>query len=1067
MSGMAQAMAARGDAVTILFVPPLKSDFSGEEAWFQRACDHYLKYFLIKIEMLIGSPRMAPKLWTSERTSFAVYDYLRARDFDVVYFQLEGGYGHYALLAKESGCFGPRPRIEVVAHTPMAWRSEAERFFLEDLGQIAIAHMERCCVEAADGLICSSEATRAWMARNGWRLPTDTVVLPDLRPAEWTLAEDERLGAARSAVDEIVFVGTTDFPSGFALFCNAIDRVITQTTKPFRVTVLGAFGRVLGEHGGGVLLRHARRWPVEISMLPRLTPQERLSYLLRGNCLAVVAPLAADTPMVLTMLLEEGIPFVATDVGGIPEMIARPDRARVLATPTAAALAGRITDTIGEVATPARAALTATEKTAAWTKRLDKAQPASSKPAKAARAAATKPLVSIIIAHHDRPNLLPQAIRSVEQQDYDNIEVIVIDDGSSKPESRALLDSLEPTFKRRRWRILREENRYLGAARNAGIRVARGEFVLFLDDDNILFPQAVSTFVRAMQTSGADISTCFSKLLFQLTPPAEESAGIIHYFPLGGSLDLALFHDSLGDANAMIRREVFDKIGDLVEDYGYACQDWEFFTRALFNQLKLRIIPEPLYWYRASAAGMYRTSNWYDNRLPIIALMKKYKFAGMEYFLHPALAQNVEASERESYQYNLGLSKSDEQIARLREFDPASDEAISALAAIATAEGRPGTALVLMGQAGQRDAGARLMSQLGTRAADIERVIAEASGSLPSQVVLNKSQLRELIVQSSLGSDVTPVAYVEKNDHLYLGAVAGSTSIATLAGGFPAGAVELSSHVYLDQQLPALTEFALLLVAADRDPMAAALSVDEDSSAAVATSGWMTLSDEYWPKPLSVSLAAAAKEALTIVLAVRMPAGKSTAKTTLGCFSYIKLTKWVDVDGLRRPRIDAPPNRKRAFPLSQDQMRSAVLATSYPSAYPLLSPAPDNDGLVLRPSAYGIVVATLAWVFPPLARQAVASVEIADDDASPFEFAMALGRPDEALQWTQGDPSNALAFSGWVRVENKFELHKVTAQLAQVTRMHLSVSIAVRLPPGSIPLPAQSIWRKIVITWEE
>ena len=59
---------------------------------------------------------------------------------------------------------------------------------------------------------------------------------------------------------------------------------------------------------------------------------------------------------------------------------------------------------------------------------------------------------------------------------------------------------------------------------------------------------------------------------------------------------MGFIHDSFGDANAMIRREVFDKIGYQIEDYGYTAQDWEFFSRAVMSGLKFRIIPEP-HWY--------------------------------------------------------------------------------------------------------------------------------------------------------------------------------------------------------------------------------------------------------------------------------------------------------------------------------------------------------------------------------------------------------------------------------------------------------------------------------------
>ncbi|WP_245521510.1 hypothetical protein, partial [Mesorhizobium sp. M1D.F.Ca.ET.184.01.1.1] len=104
--------------------------------------------------------------------------------------------------------------------------------------------------------------------------------------------------------------------------------------------------------------------------------------------------------------------------------------------------------------------------------------------------------------------------------------------------------------------------------------------ILFLDDDNALLPNAVSTFVAGMQKSGADICTTFAKWLNEPFVPPDTKSGYMLYFPVGGPPDIALITNPYGDANAMVRRSVFSRIGFLVEEPGYAVHDWEFFARA-------------------------------------------------------------------------------------------------------------------------------------------------------------------------------------------------------------------------------------------------------------------------------------------------------------------------------------------------------------------------------------------------------------------------------------------------------------------------------------------------------
>eukprot|EP00959_Pyramimonas_sp_CCMP1952_P228579 4778765-Pyramimonas_sp.AAC.1 len=60
---------------------------------------------------------------------------------------------------------------------------------------------------------------------------------------------------------------------------------------------------------------------------------------------------------------------------------------------------------------------------------------------------------------------------------------------------------MEANFERRGWQIVRSENLYLGGARNKAARYTKGEFILFMDDDNYAKPHEISTFVRAMKTS--------------------------------------------------------------------------------------------------------------------------------------------------------------------------------------------------------------------------------------------------------------------------------------------------------------------------------------------------------------------------------------------------------------------------------------------------------------------------------------------------------------------------------------------------------------------------------------
>jgi glycosyltransferase involved in cell wall biosynthesis len=97
-----------------------------------------------------------------------------------------------------------------------------------------------------------------------------------------------------------------------------------------------------------------------------------------------------------------------------------------------------------------------------------------------------KPLVSVIISTYNRARYLRQSIESALSQDYPNLEVIVVDNGSidNTPE---ILASFENKI-----RCLKEEKKGISAARNKGLRAAQGEFIAFLDDDDFYLPGKIS-----------------------------------------------------------------------------------------------------------------------------------------------------------------------------------------------------------------------------------------------------------------------------------------------------------------------------------------------------------------------------------------------------------------------------------------------------------------------------------------------------------------------------------------------------------------------------------------------
>lgn len=165
------------------------------------------------------------------------------------------------------------------------------------------------------------------------------------------------------------------------------------------------------------------------------------------------------------------------------------------------------------------------------------------------------PSVSIVIPTHKRPQLLPRAIDSVLAQTFTEFEVIIVDDdpaGSAEPIVRAYTDA--------RVRYLKNEGVHGGsAARNAGIRAARAEYIAFLDDDDMWVPEKLETQTVAFSNVPSDVGFCVTGVRAvsekgEVLTHVEEG---VHDF---SEIALARFKGFL-TITLFIRKSVFEDVG--------------------------------------------------------------------------------------------------------------------------------------------------------------------------------------------------------------------------------------------------------------------------------------------------------------------------------------------------------------------------------------------------------------------------------------------------------------------------------------------------------------------------
>ena len=204
------------------------------------------------------------------------------------------------------------------------------------------------------------------------------------------------------------------------------------------------------------------------------------------------------------------------------------------------------------------------------------------------------PLFSVIIPTFNRAETLVRAIQSVKAQTVRDFEIIVIDDGADQtPE--ALVQFGDQV------RYLRGAGAGVAAARNLGIKEARGAYVAFLDADDCWYPQKLARVAEAVMASPA--SGLFYSRIDYVTQSGEQLASPrIRCIRGNGYLEL-LGGDFIANSATVVKKECFDRVGTF--DPGlYGCEDWDLWIRVA-RYYPIWCIPEALVAYEYLSFGSF------------------------------------------------------------------------------------------------------------------------------------------------------------------------------------------------------------------------------------------------------------------------------------------------------------------------------------------------------------------------------------------------------------------------------------------------------------------------------
>ncbi|MDQ7039509.1 MAG: glycosyltransferase [Rhodothermus sp.] len=185
------------------------------------------------------------------------------------------------------------------------------------------------------------------------------------------------------------------------------------------------------------------------------------------------------------------------------------------------------------------------------------------------------PSVSVVIAAYNAARWIGDTIRSVLMQDYPVAEVIVVDDGSTDA-TRDIVTAFDPPV-----RYVYQENAGSAAARNAGIRLARGTYVAFLDADDLWLPGKLSAQIACLQAH-PECSWCYTDAWLTDERARERRVQLSRLVSMqeGLVLQSLLLGNFVPFSSALVRREVLTAVGGFREGPDRRIsEDWDLWLR--------------------------------------------------------------------------------------------------------------------------------------------------------------------------------------------------------------------------------------------------------------------------------------------------------------------------------------------------------------------------------------------------------------------------------------------------------------------------------------------------------
>jgi glycosyltransferase involved in cell wall biosynthesis/GT2 family glycosyltransferase len=543
--------------------------------------------------------------WFTER-AHRIMQFLRERDYDYIIFQDWHANGFWSVRARQLGVAFQSTPIGVISHSPNEWQKAGmQSFGANPVEEAALEWAEQQAIVNADVLISPSYYMVDWLRSRGYTLPANVAICP--------ITFEDAVEEGRPEVvdrNHLIFFGRLETRKGLHLLGDALRGLkIIDGRLPRRISFLGKPAEVCGRSSADYLHDlHNELGEVDFVVETDLDYSQAAEYIKRSHGVVVIPSILDNYPLTVIESIVKGFCFIASNSGGIPEMV---DPA-ICFPATVEGLRKKLEELpyidFASLSHPYSPELARD----IWLTHVRGIVAKTDRPPLVHLLSDEVPPISVCVPFYRHDEYLGRMISSFLGMNLPHLQLVIVDDGTPANE-RVAFDGLRAELEPLGHIFWSQPNEGPGAARNRAASLARHDLLLFFDADNVAFPDLVERLYSAMVSSGADsIGVPYIGVPPMLRQPTPEDA-VMCYIGSGGPVSLALVENVVGDVCSLIRRKVFEAVGGFATHPG-CWEDWEFFLRAIGAGVRHFIYPDPLFYYTFDPQGRNGQSKAYINR---------------------------------------------------------------------------------------------------------------------------------------------------------------------------------------------------------------------------------------------------------------------------------------------------------------------------------------------------------------------------------------------------------------------------------------------------------------------